>query len=123
MRRSRSWTSASRRFATQAKHSTSIFDSFLRRRLWRQASNHDGAPPEPQEDPGGTRDAAARAVSAIDRAEKLCRSMHRMSSLTDDYREELSTAVRTAERFTERIETIHSSRVRRRSRRLSLIHI
>jgi len=60
----------------------------------------DGAPPEPAEDPGGTRDAAARAVSAIDRAEKLCRSMHRMSSLTDDYREELSTAVRTAERFT-----------------------
>ncbi|KAH8062854.1 peptide alpha-N-acetyltransferase [Aureococcus anophagefferens] len=54
-----------------------------------------------------------RAVSAIDRAEKLCRSMHRMSSLTDDYREELSTA----ERFTERIETIHSSRVRRLERR------
>ncbi|CAH0365991.1 unnamed protein product, partial [Pelagomonas calceolata] len=46
MRRRRSWTSASRRFATQAKHRTSIFDSFLRRRLWRQASNHDGAPPE-----------------------------------------------------------------------------
>ena len=78
-------------------------------------------PPRSADDDGGggsgTRDAAARAVQAIDRAERLCRNLHHMSTVTAEFREELSTAVSAAERFTERVETINQSALRRVERR------